>query len=184
MIPNKYEAVKCKIQNELSKCKYCAITTDLWTSQHQNHSYISLTAHFITPEFHLRARYLQTKEILTDYSAQSIAEILQTFIAEWNNNFKVFGATTDNGSNVVNAVVDLQLIHMPCIGHTLQLSIKKAFDLSAEQRVIGRCKKCIARFNKSTKDMYKLHEKQKLLKLPEHELIQDCVTRWGSLCTC
>ena len=138
MIPNKYEAVKCKIQNELSKCKYCAITTDLWTSQHQNRSYISLTAHFVTPEFHLKARCLQTKEILTDHSAQSIAEILRTFIAEWNINFKVFGATTDNGSNVVNAIVDLQLIHMPCIGHTLQLSIKKAFDLPAVQRVIGR----------------------------------------------
>jgi len=27
---------------------------------------------------------------------------------------------------------------------------------------------------------YTLCEKQKLLKLPEHELIQDCITRWGS----
>ena len=86
---------------------------------------MSLTAHFITLEFHLKARCLQTKEILTDHSVQSIVEILRTFIAEWNINFKVFGATTDDGSNVINAVVDLQLIHMPCIGHTLQLSIKK-----------------------------------------------------------
>ena len=44
VIPSRYEAVKCKLQSELSKCKYCAITTDLWTSQHQNRSYISLTA--------------------------------------------------------------------------------------------------------------------------------------------
>ena len=129
----------------------------------------------------MKARCLQTKEILTDHSAQSIAEILRTFIAEWNINFKVFWATTDNGSNVVNAVVDLQLIHMPCIGHTLQLSIKKAFNLPAVQRVIGRCKKCIAHFNKSAKETYKLREKQKLLKLPEHELVQDCVTRWGGI---
>ena len=64
VISNKYEAVKYKIQNELSKFKYCAITTDLWTSQHQN----ILTAHFITPEFHLRVRCLQTKEILADHS--------------------------------------------------------------------------------------------------------------------
>ena len=76
VIPNKYEAVKCKMQNELLKCKYCAITTGLWTIQHQNRSYISLTAHFITPEFHLRARCLQTKEILIDHSAQSIAKTL------------------------------------------------------------------------------------------------------------
>ena len=65
-------------------------------------------------------------------------------------------------------------------GHTLQLSIRKALDLPAVKKVIARCKKCIAHFNKSTKEIYKLREKQKLLKLPEHELIQDCITRWGS----
>ena len=94
---------------------------------------------------------------------------------------KVFAATTDNGANIVNSIVDhLKLIHMPCIGHTFQLSIKKAFDLPTVQRVLGRCQKCIAHFNKSTKETYKLREKQKLLKLPQHELIQDCITRWGS----
>jgi len=94
---------------------------------------------------------------------------------------EVFAATTDNGSNVVNAIVDhFDLIHMPCIGHNLQLSIKKVLDLPAVQKVIARSKKCIAHFNKSTKEMYKLREKQKLLKLPEHELIQNCITRWGS----
>ena len=69
---------------------------------------------------------------------------------------------------------------MPCIGHTLQLSIKRVFDIPAVQKVIGRCKKCIAHFSKSTKETYKLHQKQKLLKLPEHDLVQDCITRWGS----
>ena len=28
--------------------------------------------------------------------------------------------------------------------------------------------------------MYKLQEKQELLKLPQHMLIQDCITHWGS----
>ena len=77
--------------------------------------------------------------------------------------FQGIWGMTDNGSNVLNAVVDIQLIHMPCIGHTLQLSIKKAFDLPAAQRVIGRCKKCIAHFNKSTKETYKLHENRSFL---------------------
>ena len=178
VIPSKYEAIKCKVENELSKSKYCAITTDLWTSQHQYRSYISFATHYVTSDFRLKSRCLQTKEMLTDHRAHSIAEQLQTFISEWKIDTKVFGATTDNGSNIVNAIVDhLKLIHMPCIGHTLQLSIKKAFDLPAVQRVIGRCKKCIAHFSKSTKETYKLCEKQKLLKLPEHELVQDCVTR-------
>lgn len=83
VIPGKYEAVKCKIKNELSKSKFCAITTDLWTSQHQCRSYISLTTHFITGDFQLRSRCLQTKEIFTNHSAVSIAELLRYFISEW-----------------------------------------------------------------------------------------------------
>ena len=104
--------------------------------------------------------------MLTDHSALSIAEQLRSFIKEWKIDTKVFVAITDNGSNIVHAIVEhLNLVHMPCIGHTLQLSIKRAFDLPAVQKVIGRCKKCITHFCKSTKETYKLCEKRKLLKL-------------------
>ena len=34
-------------------------------------------------------------------------------------------ATTDNGSNVINAVTQLQLLHMPCFAHTLSLCVFK-----------------------------------------------------------
>ena len=57
------------------------------------------------------------KEILTDHTAQTIATLLQGFEKEWKIDGKVFGATTDNVSNVVNAIVDhLNLTHMPCMG--------------------------------------------------------------------
>ena len=53
----------------------------------------------------MKSRCLQTKEMLTDHSALSIAEQLQSFIREWKIDTKVFGATTDNGSNIVNVIV-------------------------------------------------------------------------------
>ena len=70
--------------------------------------------------------------------------------------------------------------HFPCFAHTLQLSIKNGLNVSQVQRVLGRCKKLVEHFKKSTKETYKLREKQEMLKLPQHKLIQDCVTRWGS----
>jgi hypothetical protein len=70
-------------------------------------------------------------------------------------------------------------IHFP-IAHTLQLSIKNGLAISRVQRVLGQCKKLVEHFKKSTKEKYKLREKQEMLKLPQHKLIQDCVTRWGS----
>ena len=47
-------------------------------------------------------------------------------------------------------------------------------------RCISHCKSIVTHFKKSTKEMYKLREKQKMLELPSHELVQNCVTRWGS----
>ena len=35
-------------------------------------------------------------------------------------------------------------------------------------------------FKKSSKETYKLREKQVNLKLPQHQLNQECPTRWGS----
>ena len=50
--------------------------------------------------------------------------VLQEIFKEWKITGKVYGSTTDNGGNIVNACVDyLQLVHIPCIGHTLQLAV-------------------------------------------------------------
>ena len=38
----------------------------------------------------------------------------------------------------------------------------------------------MSHFKKSTKETYKLREKQSMLKFPKHSLTQDCVTRSGS----
>ena len=47
--------------------------------------------------------------------------------------------TTDNGSNVVKAIEeDLDKVRLPCAGHTLNLSVQKAFEVPAVERAIGR----------------------------------------------
>ena len=88
---------------------------------------------------------------------------------------------TDNGSNIVNAIGLMEIAHFPCFAHTLQLSIKNSLNVPRVERVFGRCKKLVEHFKKSTKETYKLREKQEMLKLPQHKLIQDCVTHWGSI---
>ena len=92
----------------------------------------------------------------------------------------MFGATTDNGQNIVNAIDLLSLEHFPCLAHTLQLAIKKVYTIPKVHTAVARCKKLVEHFNKSTKETYSLREKQKMLQLKEHKLIQDCPTQWGS----
>ena len=180
VIPEKYVAIRNKVEKQLSAVEYCTITSDLWTASYQNRSYISLTAHFVDSEFSLKSFCLDTIEVVQDHSAQSICDVLSTMFQSWNISHKVFCATTDNAANIVNAASLLGIEHFPCFAHTLQLSVKKALDVQNVRNTIAQCKKLVQHFKHSTKEMYCLRHKQELLQLPQHELIQDCATRWGS----
>jgi len=89
---------------------------------------------------------------------------------------KVIAATTDNGTNVIKAIELLEYFHMPCVGHTLNLAVKKCFELNQVARALARVHKLVGHFHRSTKAMSKLREKQQLLDIVCHQLINDCVT--------
>jgi len=93
---------------------------------------------------------------------------------------KTVAVVTDNAKNMVNAISNLDLFNFPCIGHMLQLGVKKAFDVPKVHTALARVGRLVAYFHKSPKSMSKLREMQKLLGLPEHQLINDCITRWRS----
>ena len=95
-----------------------------------------------------------------------------------------FSATTDNGQNIVNAVRLSSLQRFATLAHTLQLTIKKALTVSKGHTTVARCKKFVEHFNKSPKETYKLREKQRILQLPDHKLIQDCPTSTLAMLEC
>ena len=78
---------------------------------------------------------------------------------------------------MVNAVNGMGLRHFPCMGHTLQLGILKAFDIGP---ALARVSSIVSHFHHSSKATYLLKEKQSLLRLKPHMLKSSCVTRWGS----
>ena len=131
-------------------------------------------------DFSFKSFCLDTIEVAQDHSAQSLCGVLSTMFENWNIANKVFGATTDNAANIVNAAGLLKIEHFPCFAHTLQLSVKKAVDVTKARNTISRCKQLVRHFKQSPKEMYSLRAKQEMLQLPQHELIQDCPTRWGS----
>ena len=180
VIPTKYRQVRAGIEQQLATVEKCTLTTDLWTSQYQQRAYISLTVHFVDDNFDLQCKCLQTLEIPQDHTASSLSEVLKSMLQDWSISEKVCAGITDNASNIVNAIGLMGIEHFPCFAHTLQLGIKHGLEVQRVQRVLGRCKKLVEHFKKSVKETYKLREKQNMLKLPEHKLIQDCATRWGS----
>ena len=180
VLPEAYSEVRTAVERQLVTAEKCTVTTDLWTSQYQQRSYISLTVHFIDRNFTLQSKCLQTLEVPQDHDAASLKDVISTMLSNWKIKDKVCGGITDNGSNIVSAFRLLKIDHFPCIAHTLQLAVNKGLKVARVQRIIGCCKAIVSHFKRSTKETYKLREKQELLKLPQHMLVQDCVIRWGS----
>ena len=81
---------------------------------------------------------------------------------------------------MVNAVNGMGLRHFPCMGHTLQLGILKAFEIGPVKAALARVSSIVSHFHRSSKATYLLKEKQNLLGLKPHMLKSSCVTRWGS----
>ena len=127
-------------------------TTDLWTSLHQQCAYISLTAHFVDSDFNHQSKCLQTLEIPQGHDASSLKDVLSSMFHDWKIPGKLCGGITDNASNMVDAFRQLAIDHFPCVAHTLQFSIGRGLDVPRVQRVIGRCKKLVTHFKKSTKE--------------------------------
>ena len=135
--------------------------------------------HFVDSDFKHHSKCLQTLEIPHNHDASSLEDVLSSMFNDWKITGKVCGGITDNASNMVNTFRLLSVQHFPCVALTLQLSIGRGLDVRRVQRVLGCCKRLVTHFKQSTKETYKLQGKHEMLKLLQHMLIQDCVTRWG-----
>ncbi|MBN3271227.1 ZBED1 protein, partial [Polyodon spathula] len=75
-IPEKYYLVKEAVFKELADMVWCGISADLWKSQNQNRTYVSLAAHFINNcivnNATLTTRCLKTFEVPEDNTAENI----------------------------------------------------------------------------------------------------------------
>ena len=109
--------------------------------------------------------------------------VLRNLADEWEIDFddQVICFTMDNGSNIGKMLrKDLEKMHIPCAGHTFNLSVEAALKERSLVTVIAHCRKVVTHFHQSRLDREALKLEQKQLELPEHSLIQDVSTRWNS----
>ena len=124
-IPHRYNKEVESLKSQLSNPTSFSITTDIWSMSHQNCSYLSLTCHFVSRDFKFISKCLETVEVSGGHDAESLATVIQEGFDRWQIGERVLFATTDNGGNIKNACVNhLEILHIPCIGHTLQLGVK------------------------------------------------------------
>ena len=115
-----------------------------------------------------------------DHTGQNLAEAFQDVLGNWNLSQDKLVFTTDNGSIFISAFDLLELPRLSCFGHNLDLAINKALQINRVQQAIRRCHTLVELLSRSWKKNRDLHQKQLELQLPEHRLISDVTTRWGS----
>jgi len=161
--------------------EFIAITTDLWTSRAQQ-SFATLTGHWLDSNFVKHHRVLLTCRFEGSHSAELISTFLSDIILELelNNKQKVF--ITDNAANMVSALKMMNQVRFPCFAHTLQLSIKKGFDIPEINTLLEKARKIVGHFNHSTSAtdhlasvLLRVNPKSKKRKLK-----QEVETRWNS----
>ena len=155
----------------LETAQFLCITTDLWTAAHSNRAYISLTSHGIDSSWQFCSYCLATKELPVAHTADNISEKIEDILDEWNiDKDNIVAAVTDNARNITNAINQMGLLHFPCMGHSLQLGILKAFEIGAVKTALARVSNIVSHFHRSSKATYQLKEKQNLLGLKPHML--------------
>ncbi|XP_025022099.1 zinc finger BED domain-containing protein 1 isoform X2 [Python bivittatus] len=184
-IPEKYVAVRDIVLKELMDVPWCGISTDIWRSDNQNRSYVTLSVHFISngssSSLAINSRCLKTFEVPEENTAETITRVLYEIFIEWGINTKVFGATTDYGKDVVKACSLLDIpVQMPCLGQTFNVGIQQAFQLPKLSSVLSRCRKLVEYFQQSAVAMYMLSEKQQQQNILHCMLVSDRVSWWGS----
>ncbi|KAL4280516.1 hypothetical protein GQ457_03G012420 [Hibiscus cannabinus] len=138
-----YEAGKVKTMLELEANEgRVAITTDMWTSDHQNRGYMVVIAYYVDNSWTLQKCIIRFEYVPTPHTSDVIATRLMKCFLDWNFDRKLMSITIDNCS-VNDGVVELLLdrlgsdtlvvdgafFHMRCCAHILNLIVKDGLSV-------------------------------------------------------
>lgn len=101
--------VKKRIIAALEKARRVSITTDIWSSKCSTDSFIGITTHMVNPSTHKREVYrICCRVFNSKHSGINIARMMKRLFVEFHIEKKVFRIISDNASNMIKAVRDLQ----------------------------------------------------------------------------
>lgn len=179
-IVKRYDEEKETLLSNLKDIEGAAITTDSWTSN-STESYMTVTEHHITEDWSMQANVLMTRAMPERHTGENIANKLKDCVEEFGLTGKIETCVHDNARNMECAGDKCEdWTDLGCFAHTLQLCIKPVLELPSVSKTVARCRKLVGHFKHSTTVTAEMRKRQKLLGEPEHELVQDVVTRWNS----
>lgn len=144
----------------------------MWSSSNMTH-YMSLTTDYITSDWTLSSKCLETSYVPENHTADNMGENLKSALVDWGlEGDKLVCITTDNGPNIVAAIRNLGWTWLD-IGHNLHLAVSPGLDGNKDRtaRAITLCRSLVNSFNLSWIKKRDLRKAQTEANLPQHSLI-------------
>ena len=183
-VTEKYEAAKNTLIGMLKEPTHVALSTDIWTSI-ATQAYITVTIHYVSPNWELNTFLLQTIEFPENHNADNISEKIKEILANFSLDcHKVVATVHDQGSNMeaFSRLMKEQYRweSTNCAAHRIQLCVEDGLKINAIARLVGAGRKLVSHFRHSSVATAALADRQKSMSMPVKKLIQDCATRWNS----
>lgn len=179
-VPKRFNEMKDMIIDKLKTARKFSCTSDMWSSV-TGEPYLSLTVHYID-NWALKTHCLRTVFMPESHTGDNICNLLKDVLNEYGCDLSnVVSFTTDSGANMVKACRDMGVTRLPCFGHVLHNAITNSLvQHQSLNNLLKECRAIIGAFSHSYRMKSELAKIQKTLNLPQHQLIQDVSTRWGS----
>ncbi|XP_060605586.1 zinc finger BED domain-containing protein 4-like [Ruditapes philippinarum] len=179
-IEKRYDDERESLVKNLESVQSVSLTTDTWTSNATD-SYMTITEHHLTDDWVMESNVLMTREMQERHTGENLANKLKDCVSEFGLENKIGSIVHDNARNMQSASEKCEdWGDVGCFGHTLQLCVKPALELPNVSKIVAKSRKLVGHFKHSTTLTAEMRNRQKVFKVPEHELIQDVPTRWNS----
>eukprot|EP00742_Colponemidia_sp_Colp-10_P007348 GILJ01007909.1.p1 GENE.GILJ01007909.1~~GILJ01007909.1.p1 ORF type:complete len:722 (+),score=70.35 GILJ01007909.1:25-2190(+) len=165
----------------LSTAKYVSFTTDLWTALDHKGQFLSVTLHWLTPEFEMRDIELIAK-LPYPHTANHVADKLEQIINDdYECGQKIVAAASDNAASMISALEKFDIIRVPCVVHTMNLIAKSILKVPGMIELEQRVRALTNFIRESDKRRQLFRECQLLLGMKTaKDLISDSPTRFNS----
>lgn len=179
-LPELYDNIANQLRETLEKCRYVAISVELWTNLNLE-GFMTLTVHYFLNEKYISS-VLHTERINTEHSSGDLASVMHLILNEqWQIFDKITAIVTDDDAALRAACDILNITHIPCVAQLVNTMITEELTQNDDaQQLLQRCLNLVAHFklNPSATDI--LHNIQSQKGLPVLSLKQVAPTRWNS----
>ncbi len=181
LIPELFNRVREDLKAKLSECSYLSCTTDIWTSGHW--SFLAVIGHYWDKlDGKLQTSFLDCARFWGNHTGEAIRDEFEQIFADYKIRSKVLMAVTDNASNVVKAIKLMEIRHLSCYAHCLNLvftdTLKESLTLIALKQQVSRIITCSKQSQQAGE---KLEVLQRTPGKSPKKLVQEVSTRWNSM---